>query len=201
MDPRCEKCVSSQRSAAASALAECPREALAARADSRVSVFGVPDTYRSSTTRRSLNRNMAIPSIVVPPRVNSRPRCSRFAMTKRSSRWPGSRRPSWTTRESTGEPSARCRIWKEAVSTSQIEPRQVTASECDELRSTDAAAAAPLPARCSTLATPTDTSAPPLARTRALARTRGAVWTSSTRLPVLVRSGHVSSCKAGRRGC
>jgi hypothetical protein len=36
------ECVSSQRSAAASALAECPREALAARADSRVSVFGVP---------------------------------------------------------------------------------------------------------------------------------------------------------------
>jgi hypothetical protein len=32
-----------------------------------------------------------------------------------------------------------------AVSTSQIKPRQVTASECDELRPTDAAAAAPLP--------------------------------------------------------
>src|ERR1022692_1754401 len=51
-----------------------------------------------------------------------------------------------------------------AVSTSQIKPRQVTASECDELRPTDAAAAAPLPARCSTLAPSTDTPPPALAR-------------------------------------
>jgi hypothetical protein len=87
-----------------------------------------------------------------------------------------------------------------AVSTSQIKPRQVTASECDELRPTDAAAAAPLPARCSTLAPPTDTSAPPLARTRALASTRGAVWTPSTRLPVLVHLDHAVRLGAGWRG-
>jgi hypothetical protein len=50
-----------------------------------------------------------------------------------------------------------------------------------------AAAAVPLPGRCGTLAPPMDRSVPPLAKTRALASTRGAAWTSSTRLPLLVQ--------------
>jgi hypothetical protein len=49
-----------------------------------------------------------------------------------------------------------------------------------------AAAAALLPGRCN-LASPKDRSAPPLANTRALASTIGAVSAPSTRLPVLVQ--------------
>jgi hypothetical protein len=53
---------------------------LAEYANSRVSAFRVPDTHHSPTTRPSMNRQMAIPSIVVGPR-SPEPMPLRFAIT------------------------------------------------------------------------------------------------------------------------
>ena len=53
---------------------------MAEYANSRVSAFRVPDTHHSPTTRPSMNRQMAIPSIVPGPR-SPEPMPLRFAIT------------------------------------------------------------------------------------------------------------------------
>ena len=55
----------------------------------------------------------------------------------------------------------------------------------------------------STLAAPTDRSVPSLALARAcaLASRRGAAWTSSTRLPLLVQSSSLRTARTGQRDC